>query len=70
MTHDQANEHLFNVHETTYVAGTTTELLYVASGGSTDWAYGEAKIPYVYCVELRDTGIHPLILSIRSIKIC
>ena len=46
------------MHGTTYIAGTTTELLYVASGGSTDWAYGEAKIPYVYCVELRDTGIH------------
>ena len=61
MTHFQANKHLYNEHGTTYVAGTTTELLYVASGGSTDWAYGEAKIPYVYCVELRDTGIRILI---------
>ena len=52
----QANQALYNVHGTQYEAGTTPDLLYIASGGSTDWAYGEAKIPYVYCVELRDTG--------------
>lgn len=30
----------------------------VASGGSDDWALGEAQIPYSYTVELRDTGRH------------
>lgn len=30
----------------------------VASGGSDDWALGEAQIPYCYTVELRDTGRH------------
>ena len=54
---EQANRALFAVHGTKYTAGTTTDLLYVASGGSTDWAYGEAKIPYSYVLELRDTGI-------------
>jgi hypothetical protein len=28
----------------------------IASGGSYDWAKGEAGIPYSYTVELRDTG--------------
>ena len=30
--------------------------LYLASGGSRDWAYAEAGMPYSYSLELRDTG--------------
>lgn len=33
--------------------GTSSGILYVASGGSEDWAYGTAGIPYSYCLELR-----------------
>ncbi|KAK8782959.1 hypothetical protein V5799_015700, partial [Amblyomma americanum] len=49
---------LEKVHGTKYNVGTSTSLLYVASGGSDDWALGEAQIPYAYTVELRDTGRH------------
>lgn len=34
----------------------------VASGGSDDWAYGEAGVPYSYTFELRDTGDHGFVL--------
>ena len=30
--------------------------MYIASGTSTDWALGVAKIPYSYTMELRDKG--------------
>ncbi|XP_049275958.1 carboxypeptidase B isoform X2 [Rhipicephalus sanguineus] len=49
---------LEKVHGTKYNVGTSTSMLYVASGGSDDWALGEAQIPYAYTVELRDTGRH------------
>ncbi|XP_075734004.1 carboxypeptidase B isoform X2 [Rhipicephalus microplus] len=49
---------LEKVHGTKYNVGTSTSMLYIASGGSDDWALGEAQIPYAYTVELRDTGRH------------
>ncbi|KAK3085993.1 hypothetical protein FSP39_011818 [Pinctada imbricata] len=36
--------------------GNTASTIYIASGCSTDWAYGEAGVKYSYAVELRDTG--------------
>lgn len=33
-----------------------------AAGGADDWAYGVAGIPYVYTIELRDTGRYGFIL--------
>ena len=33
-----------------------------AAGGADDWAHGVAKIPYVYTVELRDTGRYGFML--------
>lgn len=33
-----------------------------SSGTSRDWAKGVANIPYVYTIELRDTGKHGWIL--------
>lgn len=44
------------VHGTEYTIGTSTNTLYVASGGSDDYAKGVAGIAYSYTVELRDTG--------------
>lgn len=42
--------------------GGSAALLYIASGGSDDWAYGTAKIKYSHCLELRpsdrDTGVN------------
>lgn len=31
-------------------------MLYVASGGSIDWAHGDAGIKFATSMELRDTG--------------
>jgi len=39
--------------ETGWTTGSSSQILYVASGGSEDWAYGTAKIKYSYCLELR-----------------
>lgn len=52
----RAVDKLTAVYGTQYTIGTSTNVLYIASGGSDDWAKGEAGIPYSYTVELRDTG--------------
>ena len=41
--------------------------MYVASGGSSDWALGTAGIPYTFAMELRDTGLHGFILPADQI---
>ena len=49
----KGNDALFKVHGTNYSIGTGPELIgYVASGVSSDWAFGEVKIPYAMCMEL------------------
>ena len=63
----QANEALFNVHGKYYDVGCIPCLLYIASGGSMDWALGEAGIPYSYGMELRDTGNYGFLLPPREI---
>lgn len=52
----RAVDKLTALYGTQYTIGTSTNVLYVASGGSDDWAKGGAGIPYSYTVELRDTG--------------
>ena len=42
-----------SVYGTTFTYGSSARILYIASGGSEDWAYGVAGIPYSYCLELR-----------------
>ena len=37
-------------------------MLYVASGITSDWAHGEANIPYAFSMELRDTGAYGFML--------
>lgn len=39
----------------------------IASGGSDDWAYGEAGIKYSYTYELRDTGDYGFLLPEEQI---
>lgn len=41
------------VNGESFKAGTSADLLYINSGSSKDWAYGELKIPYSYVLELR-----------------
>ena len=59
---DRSNEALHAVHGTNYEVGCIPCLLYIASGGSMDWALGEAGIPYSYGMELRDTGLYGFLL--------
>jgi murein tripeptide amidase MpaA len=50
-----------------YEVGCIPCLLYVASGGTIDWVYGDAGIPYAFAMELRDTGVHGFILPPEQI---
>lgn len=52
---------------TNYTVGSSTNVLYEASGGSDDWAYGVAGIKYSYTMELRDTGEHGFVLPPEQI---
>lgn len=42
-----------------FTYGSSAQILYIASGGSDDWAVGVAGIKYSFCLELRpgQTGI-------------
>ena len=42
-------------------------LLYIASGVTTDWACGEANIPYAFTMELRDKGAYGFLLPPKHI---
>lgn len=59
---NKGNSALYAAHGKRYEIGCIPCLLYVASGGSIDWMLGEAKIPYSYGMELRDTGHFGFIL--------
>jgi len=48
-----ATEAIEAYHNTKWVYGQSSTILYVASGGSEDWAAGNASIKYAYCLELR-----------------
>jgi len=55
------------VHGKHYEVGCIPCLLYVASGGSIDWAHGLAGIPFTTSMELRDTGNHGFLLPPEEI---
>lgn len=63
----EAVAELTAVHGTRYTVGCIPCLLYIASGGSLDWALGEAGIPYSYGMELRDTGNYGFLLPPNQI---
>jgi len=58
---------LKSLYGTEYTVGSSTRVLYEASGGSDDWAHGAAGIKYSYTVELRDTGDHGFVLPKEQI---
>ena len=64
---DKGNAALKATHDKDYEVGCIPCLLYIASGGSMDWALGEAKIPYAFAMELRDTGRYGFILPAEQI---
>jgi len=55
------------VHGKTYDVGCIPCLLYIASGGSIDWAHGEAGIFFATTMELRDTGAYGFLLPPQQI---
>jgi len=59
---NRGNDALFDTHGKYYEPGCIPCVLYVASGTSLDWALGVAGIPYVYSIELRDTGVYGFLL--------
>ncbi|XP_038618142.1 carboxypeptidase B2 [Tachyglossus aculeatus] len=50
-----------------YRHGPSAEIIYLAPGGSDDWAY-DAGIKYSFTIELRDTGRYGFLLPQRFIK--
>merc|ERR1712241_26802 len=59
---NRGNDALYAVHGKTYEVGCIPCVLYVATGTSLDWALGVAQVPYVYSIELRDTGSYGFLL--------
>jgi hypothetical protein len=57
---------IFDVHQFTYTAGPIGPTLYLASGSSVDWAYGNQGV-FSYTIELRDTGQFGFILPAAQI---
>jgi len=55
------------VHGKYYETGCIPCLLYPASGGSIDWAHGEAGIGFATSMELRDTGNYGFLLPPEQI---
>ncbi|KAI1241860.1 Carboxypeptidase B2, partial [Lamprotornis superbus] len=51
----------------TYIPGAGASTIYLAPGGSDDWAY-DLGIKYSFTFELRDTGTHGFLLPSREIK--
>ena len=47
--------------------GSTPHINYIASGGSDDWARGEAGIKWVFLMELPDKGFYGFLLPPREI---
>ncbi|XP_042908643.1 carboxypeptidase B isoform X2 [Parasteatoda tepidariorum] len=64
---NEATKALYDVYGTKYRTGSSTNVLYVATGGSDDWAYGIAGIKYSYTIELRDTGRYGFMLPSEQI---
>ncbi|XP_067121029.1 carboxypeptidase B-like [Centruroides vittatus] len=54
-------------HGFRYSLGSSSNLLYLAAGGSDDWAYGSLGVKYSYTIELRDTGTYGFALPQRFI---
>lgn len=55
------------VHGTSFTPGPICQTIYQATGSSSDWMYGQMKIPYSLAVELRDTGRYGFVLPANQI---
>jgi murein tripeptide amidase MpaA len=63
----QATAALTAVNGVSYRVGTITNVLYAASGSAVDFGYENCQIPYVYTIELRDTGTYGFQLPVSLI---
>ncbi|NXA53968.1 CBPB1 Carboxypeptidase, partial [Nothocercus julius] len=62
-----ASEELASLYNTKYVYGPGAETIYLAAGGSDDWAFDQG-IKYSFTFELRDTGRYGFLLPESQIK--
>ncbi|XP_055501675.1 carboxypeptidase B-like isoform X1 [Leucoraja erinacea] len=58
---------LRSLYDTKYIYGPGGSTIYLASGGSDDWAY-DLGIKYSFTFELRDTGVYGFLLPESQIK--
>ncbi|XP_033208198.1 carboxypeptidase A2-like isoform X2 [Belonocnema kinseyi] len=58
---------LAKIHGTNYKIGPASELLYLTTGASDDWAKGAARIKYSFTLELRDGGRYGFLLPATQI---
>ena len=56
------------VHGTIYKSGQISEVIYLASGSSGDWAHEKLGIKYSFALELRDLGQYGFLLPVNQIK--
>ncbi|NXB80263.1 CBPB2 Carboxypeptidase, partial [Donacobius atricapilla] len=63
----KAAEAIKRVTQKTYRPGAGAQTIYLAPGGSDDWAY-DLGIKYSFTFELRDTGTYGFLLPSREIK--
>ena len=64
---NNAVETILSTTGTEYTPGNVALILSESSGASDDWAFDVAKVPVVFCVELRDTGDHMFLLPPENI---
>jgi len=57
-----------SIHGRRYREGNIASTIYVASGSSVDYTYGELGVVYSWAVELRDTGQYGFILPANQIR--
>ncbi|NXD13857.1 CBPB1 Carboxypeptidase, partial [Nothocercus nigrocapillus] len=62
-----ASKELASLYNTQYVYGPGAETIYLAAGGSDDWAFDQG-IKYSFTFELRDTGRYGFLLPESQIK--
>ncbi|XP_004081139.1 carboxypeptidase B [Oryzias latipes] len=62
-----ASAALTSLYGTRYTSGPGASTIYLAAGGSDDWAY-DLGVKYSYTFELRDTGYHGFLLPESQIK--
>jgi len=59
---DASARALQNVYGTSYDVGPIATTIYIASGSSVDFAYGQVNVKFAYTYELRDTGANGFLL--------